>query len=46
VIRSMTARRGLRLGRGGYKRGMCGVWEEQLGGVRPICIMNVVVSIK
>ncbi|PWZ22933.1 hypothetical protein Zm00014a_042711 [Zea mays] len=30
AIPSMTARRGLRLGRGGYGRGIHGVWEERL----------------
>jgi hypothetical protein len=31
AIPSMAARRGLRLGRKGYGRGIRGVWEEQLG---------------
>jgi hypothetical protein len=33
VIHSMAARRGLRLGHGGYGRGIRGAWEERLGGV-------------
>jgi hypothetical protein len=33
AIPSMAARRGLRLGRGGYGRGIRGAWEERLGGV-------------
>jgi hypothetical protein len=31
VIPSMAARRGLRLGREGYGRGIRGAWEERLG---------------
>jgi hypothetical protein len=30
AIPSMAARRGLRLGRGGYGRAICGAWEERL----------------
>jgi hypothetical protein len=33
AIPSMAARRGLRLGRGGYGLGIRGAWEERLGGV-------------
>jgi hypothetical protein len=33
VIPSMAVRRGLRLGRGGYGRGIRSAWEERLGGV-------------
>jgi hypothetical protein len=33
VIPSMAVRRRLRFGLGGYWRGICGAWEERLGGV-------------